>query len=371
MITCKNDRMLELLWFVGYCGEFPSQLAVRIGGHPEWNRHLKYEAIKRGYVSVFRGEYQERTIRSLRLTDKGIDYISQRDPKSLVYVLVKNEEHMKSLKHIGIEKVVRRHATATALIMAHNVGAIFLPDKKPSLCYNNPAMDRGASFDPNKIYFYSVDELRASIQEFDEKTVAKTSRILGIIIAGHRCYCLYYTGYRRMFWRKNQEENTVAAIDTMLTRRGFKSTVFSQVIIASNMRVSAKLAKVDYSGRSKYYTISDQANNCFFVENSVRGDQQLELIVHQQKQRELNAKILKDYDKPSFNSRTYDAVTKDGRRPVVLCYRFDLIPLVHMPPFVEGFEDAPLLLCFDYQVSAIQAIVDPLIAVRPIEEGIT
>ena len=32
MITCKNDRLFELLWFVGYCIEFPTQLAVRIGG---------------------------------------------------------------------------------------------------------------------------------------------------------------------------------------------------------------------------------------------------------------------------------------------------------------------------------------------------
>ena len=34
MITGKDDRMLELLWLVGYCVEFPTQLAVRIGGHP-------------------------------------------------------------------------------------------------------------------------------------------------------------------------------------------------------------------------------------------------------------------------------------------------------------------------------------------------
>ena len=40
MITCKNDRLLELLWFVGYCIEFPTQLAVRIGGGAEWNRRV-------------------------------------------------------------------------------------------------------------------------------------------------------------------------------------------------------------------------------------------------------------------------------------------------------------------------------------------
>lgn len=52
--------MLELLWFIGYCREFPSQLAERIGGHPEWNRHVKYEAIKKGYVTVYRTKYRQR-----------------------------------------------------------------------------------------------------------------------------------------------------------------------------------------------------------------------------------------------------------------------------------------------------------------------
>ena len=48
MITCKkNDRLLELLWFVGYSIEFPTQLAVRIGGGAEWNRRVMYPAIFR------------------------------------------------------------------------------------------------------------------------------------------------------------------------------------------------------------------------------------------------------------------------------------------------------------------------------------
>ena len=58
MITCKNDRLLELLWFVGYCIEFPTQLAVRIGGGAEWNRRVMYRAIREGYVKLFRKKHQ-------------------------------------------------------------------------------------------------------------------------------------------------------------------------------------------------------------------------------------------------------------------------------------------------------------------------
>ena len=52
MITCKNDRLLELLWFVGYCIEFPTQLAVRIGGGAEWNRRVMYRAIREGFYTA-------------------------------------------------------------------------------------------------------------------------------------------------------------------------------------------------------------------------------------------------------------------------------------------------------------------------------
>ena len=44
MITCKNGRLLELLWFDGYCIEFPTWLAVRIGG-AKWSRRDMYRAI--------------------------------------------------------------------------------------------------------------------------------------------------------------------------------------------------------------------------------------------------------------------------------------------------------------------------------------
>ena len=112
MITCKNDRMLELLWFVGYCGEFPSQLAIRVGGHPEWNRHVKYRAIEEGYLTVFRGKNRQRVIRSLRLTDKGIDYISERDPEALAYILAKN--HGGIITRNNIDNAVSLASATTA-----------------------------------------------------------------------------------------------------------------------------------------------------------------------------------------------------------------------------------------------------------------
>jgi len=50
MITSKNDRMLELLWFVGYCGEFPSIVVkdniVGTQFHPEKSQKAGFKVIK-------------------------------------------------------------------------------------------------------------------------------------------------------------------------------------------------------------------------------------------------------------------------------------------------------------------------------------
>ena len=116
MFAGKYNRMLELLWFIGYCREFPSQLADRICGHPDWNRHVKYAALKKGYISVYRVQYRQRVIRSLRLTPLGLEYIAQRDPKVLPYVMAQQDSGA-GTRNVT-ERILRYHAQATALIMA-------------------------------------------------------------------------------------------------------------------------------------------------------------------------------------------------------------------------------------------------------------
>ena len=193
MFAGKYNRMLELLWFIGYCREFPSQLADRICGHPDWNRHVKYAALKKGYISVYRVQYRQRVIRSLRLTPLGLEYIAQRDPKVLPYVMAQQDSGA-GTRNVT-ERILRYHAQATALIMARNAGAVFLPDQKPSLLANPLASS--AAYDPKQKYFFTTQEFREAIQERENRsdptmrTVAKSSRLLGVIVHGRCCYCLY------------------------------------------------------------------------------------------------------------------------------------------------------------------------------------
>lgn len=367
MITGKEDRMLELLWFVGYCVEFPTQLATRIGGHPEWNRHVMYRAIEQGYVEVFRCKSRQRVIRSMRLTAAGLDYISSYDPKSLSYILAKQDETTSG--HTSLEKILRLHSLSIALVMAYNAGAEILPDCKPSLMSLLNPLNTNIRIDSEKAYFYSVAEVRRSIQEYDPNSVVKGSRIAGIIVRGRHCYCLYHTGHTRMFWMRSIEENTAAAIDTMLNARGFHCEIFSQVIIGSRMAVAKKIAHHQVNSRSKYFTVSDNYQNCFFVVNGFQGDALLSILTDPVKQQAENHKALMGFVPPANATREYDAVTKDGQRPVILNYQCDLLALLNICYAPYGFIQSPILLCYDYQAAALQAIVGPLIEVRSFDGG--
>lgn len=368
MITNKDDRMLEFLWFVGYCVEFPTQLACRIGGHPEWNRHVMYRAIREGYVDVWRGKHRQRVIRSLRLTSAGMDYVSEGDPKAMTYIMAKQEESPISARS-SAEKVLRYHSLATGIVMAHRAGAAILPEDKPSLMTNRHLSQSPAAFGQQTAYFYSTQEIRRSIQEYDPDTVAKGSRIIGIIVSDRYCFCLYHTGHTRMFWMRSTEENTAAAIQTMLEARGFHCEMISQVVIGSKMPVAAKLTRPAINTRSRYFSVSDYYANCFFLVNSALGDDLLSTIINPVKRQKANVEALTGFAPPTTTTREYDAVTKDGLRPVILNFQCDLLALLNMNPAPYGFKQSPILLCYDYQVDVLQAIVGPMIEVRSINGG--
>ena len=150
MITCKNDRLLELLWFVGYCIEFPTQLAVRIGGGAEWNRRVMYRAIREGYVRLYRKKHKRHVIRSMSLTQKGFEYVAQRDPEavSMIYSRVNSSERI----YPGwIDKILRLHAIAIGTVMSNAAGAMLLISQKPSLMSPAKRATNAVVPDPNKI----------------------------------------------------------------------------------------------------------------------------------------------------------------------------------------------------------------------------
>ena len=156
MITCKNDRLLELLWFVGYCIEFPTQLAVRIGGGAEWNRRVMYRAIREGYVKLYRRKHKRHVIRSLSLTQKGFDYVAQSDPEAvaMIYSRINCSERVYPSK---VDKILRLHAIAVGTVMAHAADAEILISQKPSLMSPAKRTSNTITPDPTQCYYRRIE----------------------------------------------------------------------------------------------------------------------------------------------------------------------------------------------------------------------
>ena len=366
MLFQSDDRMLELLWFVGYCVDFPAQLADRIDGHWEWNRHVKYRAIKSGYLSVHRDVYQQRVIRSLRLTPAGLEYIGQRDPKAQVHIMARQDLNVGNRN--ATDRIMRRHAQATALLMAYHAGAKFLPQEKPSLLAKPQVSS--VPYDPAQFYYYFSPDVRQALREKSDLVDAKASRLLGVLIHQHYGYLLYYTGHTRMYWLAGTEENVSAMVEQVLNIRGMPVTTFNEVIIGSRMPVAQKLMRQGKHVHSRYFTLSPHCNSIFFVTNDRRGDALFSIIVDQQKQLEINRVALSDFIPPR-ESRFYDAMTPDGKRPVILGYTCDLLTFSDLSAFMPGFEEPTIVLCYDYQLNTIQSLVKTPTEVRIMKGGDT
>ena len=366
MITCKNDRLLELLWFVGYCIEFPTQLAVRIGGGAEWNRRVMYRAIREGYVRLYRKKHKRHVIRSMSLTQKGFEYVAQRDPEalSMIYSRVNSSERV----YPGwIDKILRLHAIAIGTVMSNAAGATLLISQKPSLMSPAKRATNAVVPDSNKIYYYAAHELRVAIEEYSPESVSKSSRTIGIIVKGRCCFFLYFTGSTRMYWMKNSEENYAAAVKSLLLARGFGITSIHQIVIGSTMSVAQRLCHGAKPFGNKYFVVSTFFAQCLFLTNNKEGDTLLKLILHDELAMEINHAALSPFHPPRIPTREYDAIETSLDRAVLLNYQCDLLMLSDIHPMPEGFRGSPIMLCFDYQTQVIQRIVGPAIEVRPLE----
>lgn len=364
-MTRKVDRLLDLLILVGYSISFPATLAKRLSGHEQYDRAVMYRAIREGYVVLIRREGKRQVIRSLQLTDKGEEYIAERDPRALT--MIHSRMDMAPQVFPSREaKILRLHAIATGLVMARAAGAQISPADKPSLLF--PSVDHPQKpVDNEQFYYYSPFELRAAFEELDDRAQPNTSRLIGVIVRGNRCFCMYFAGKQRIYWQRVSEENHAIGIEGLLQARGFQKTMMSQIVIGSRMSVAEKLCRSPRLNGDRYFVVSDFFDNCFFVTNDAAGDTLLPMLLRPTGYLDFNRHALAGYQPPESYNRIIDAVEPLTGRPVFLCYSCDLQLLDSLRQQRYGFQEKPIVLCFDYQRKAIESILQDTAEVRSID----
>ena len=137
------------------------------------------------------------------------------------------------------------------------------------------------------------------------------------------------------------------------------------------MHIPERIAKYGIDSRRRFMTVSSFFESCHYVSNDSAGDDLLRVMMDDELARDFEKRVmLPSFRPPQVPTRSYDAVTQDGRRPVTLNYRFDLSALLRMDRAPEGFRESPILLCMDYQVDAVQKILGGAVEVRAITERI-
>jgi len=339
------------------------QMPERINGYSDWMRHMKYKAIEAGYLEVFRKNHCNRVVRSLRITDLGMRYLAKYDFNALQ--LVQSRPNYKEISRSDMSKMVRQHALAIGLVIAKNIGATIWPNLRPSILDENGCLD---DINPNMdmIYYYPIWEFREAIKELSKDAIAKTSRMVGVIVHGNTYLCLYYFGTKRCYYRPGQEDNIIAMVGEILRRRGFECSKSIQVIVGSSMRNMPHIVRGREDPRSKLFVVPNY-RDCFYIENSKEGDAILAVLADAERKAKLDKWYLKDYLPPDEYATGYDGITKDGMRPVILAYTCNLRVLRYIDFYNASCAEGPLILCYDYQQDAIVQLVGPLYEVRVIE----
>lgn len=360
----KVDRLLDLLILVGYSISFPAALAKRLSGHEQYDRNVMYRAIRKGYVVLIRRESKRQVIRSLQLTEKGEDYIAERDPSALAMIYGR-KDMVPQIFPSREAKILRLHAIATGLVMARAAGALIPPMDKPSLLFPSRDFQR-RPVDNEQLYYYSPFELRAAFEELDDRAQSKTSRLIGIIVRDNRCFFMYYAGKQRIYWQRISEENNAIGIKGLLQARGFQKTMMSQIVIGNRMNVAEKLCRSPRINGDRYFVVSDFFDNCYFVTNDAAGDALLPMILRTSDYLDFNRHALAAYQPSEYYKRVIDAVEPLTGRPVLLGYDCDLRVLDSLRQQRYGFQKKPIMLCLDYQRQAMENILQDTAEVRTI-----
>lgn len=360
----KVDRLFLVLSYVAFCGEFPKQMAFRVGGYPDFTRRTTHKALEEGYLREWNGVKGKRAVNSLRITEKGLDYIARKNLQVFGMIAAQRDSRNPST-HLNVNGILRAHAQASVLVMAQNAGALVMVKDKPSLMPKD-SMRQGQEVDTQKCYFYSIQEIRKALVVRDPKLQLKGSQLAGVIVRGHDCYFLYFAGSQRLFWMRPTEENFVGAVESLLNLRGFEVRVIRQVVIGNRITVAKKLYKRSEYRAKRYFVLSEFYNNCYFVTNSQEGDIQLRSIIHKDLAQEIAGKALSGCQIPARVMRGYDAIELSSGRPVLLNFMFDMLPLETAYMAGASMGKTPVILCFDHQVNVMQSLVEPQVEVRGI-----
>ncbi len=335
-------RLLEL---TAICGEFPSDLLPRL---PESASYL--ETVIRGLKKdkLLRVHYRDK-LRGYRLTALAKTGLLERNADRFSFYLTGSAD-TNVLKSEPARRL-RLHRLAEVYVMMLNSHIEIFRDRKYILF--SPGGCDNISID--KSCFYSSRE----IKELGEETIKiRGSRMAGVLLSPDGIYVTYNGAQNFAKWDYRAEQRAKALVKNTLCHGKlsgqYNAGQLHGLLINKDMDFLYELLSTADSGSRCFFLLDGNYEHFFYLTNDRLGEVLLQLLCSCELRAYLDGILSQDLNprNPGLPIE-HDGLTHNGV-PVLFSYLPDLPRLVRFHSALERFDCTGILICFDFQKSAIE-----------------
>ena len=311
---------------VGLCGEIAMPMLHMLPGYYDHNRRVVTGLIRNGLLRERRFKtYDRRIVRSLSLTNEGLEQIRDYDP-DMAYLISQHPLYPASGQG-NWERTRRLHRGAACLLMAERLGAVYMPGEEKDAALGK------------RLVYYSAYEIN---KRFDMDN--KSARVSGVLISpDNRYYLLYYLGRHNMRWNPEVESAYRDRLEYSLI--GCDRRYYRSILIADNWDIGESLVSHAENPRTRLIrcSSSDCMNLVTFDDNGLKL---LRLLVDEDREFALMRWLNNTYDVPMPQTPTAD-------------YLFSISDVLGYYPTTQRCSRLAVKLegyFFDFQITVMQKI---------------
>ncbi len=335
-------RLLEL---IAICGEFPADLLSRL---PESASYL--ETVIRGLKKdkLLRVHYRDK-LRGYRLTALAKTGLLERNAERFCFYLTGSAD-TNILKSEPARRL-RLHRLAEVYVLMQNSGVEIFRDLKshifsPDGCYVNRTISPA---------FYSSRE----VKEIGVESIKiRGSRMVGVLLSSDSIYVTYNGAQNFAKWDYRAEQRAKALVKSTLCHdrlsSQYRANQLHGLLISNGMDFLHELLSTADSASRCFFLLDGNYDHFYYLTNNRQGEVLLQILCSRKLRAYLDGILSQDLHprKPGLPIE-HDGLTHNDV-PVLFSYLPDLPRLVRFHSALERLDCTGILICFDFQKSAIE-----------------
>lgn len=342
----RETKPMLLLTLTALSGEFPANQLERLGSGAYMDNVVK--GLKRD--GLLRSYYKDK-LRGFRLTAKAKSLLLADNPRRFLFYLTGNCETNQPKSEVT--RRLRLHRMAEAIVTMYGAGVSVFRDEKPEVFFLEDS--QGHVQPITAPAFYSSREMKELGTEFVK---IRGARAVGVLLTEDQIFVVYNTGGSMMKWEYKSEMRTKALVKTVLCRERlphqYRPNALHGLLLGSDMDMARQLLAGPEKGKRNYFILDGNYDRFHYMPNNHAGEVMLKLLCGSRQTAELD-RILSENLLPCRRGSVLenDGMNQEGQ-PVLFAYTMDLPRILRFHQALELQDTTGVMLCFDFQVEALQ-----------------